>query len=41
MLGNNMKCELRNQYIVTNYMEQGPLEADSFSASRFAVIPRN
>jgi hypothetical protein len=41
MLGNNMKCEVRNQYIVTNYMEQGPLEADTFVASRFAGIPRN
>jgi hypothetical protein len=41
MLGNNMKCEVRNQYIVTNYMEQGLLEADSFAASRFADIPPN
>jgi hypothetical protein len=30
-----------HQHIVTNYMEQGPLEADSFAASRFAGIPRN
>jgi len=40
MLGNNMKCEVRNQYIVTNYMEQGPLEPDSFAGSRFVDIPQ-
>jgi hypothetical protein len=36
-----MKCQVRNQYILTYYMEQGPLEADSFAASRFPDIPRN
>ena len=36
-----MQCEVRNEYIVINYMGQGPLEADSFTASRFAGIPRN
>jgi len=40
MLGNNMQCEVRNQHIVANYMEQDPLEADSFTASRFAGISR-
>ena len=41
MLGNKMQCEVRNQYMVTNYMEQGPLEADNFTASPFAGITRN
>ena len=36
MPGNNMQCEVQNQYTVT-----GPLEAESFTASRFAGISRN